>query len=66
MRNKLILLPCAYCGGNAFITTGIDDTPYISAFHTAKCEMKPDTWLLSDKPLKKQIEAWNRRVSDED
>lgn len=56
------LKPCPFCGGKAFITTSFG-RPYIDAFHTRKCLIKPDTFLISSKSLNRQIKAWNRRAS---
>ena len=56
------LKSCPFCGGKAFITTSFDK-PYIDAFHTKKCLINPDTFLISSKSLNKQIKAWNRRAS---
>lgn len=61
METKICLNPCPYCGGKAYIDVFPTGTPYINAHHTKKCKMRPDTWLLSAKPLKKQIKAWNMR-----
>lgn len=58
------LKPCPFCGGKAFITILLD-RPYIDCFHTKKCLMKPNTWLLSCESIKKQTKAWNQRVSDD-
>lgn len=58
------LKPCPFCGGEAYISSAILGTDYITANHTKKCHMKPDTWLISAKSMKKQIKAWNRRPED--
>lgn len=54
------LKPCPFCGGSAYIDILMGDV-YVTAHHTNRCLMKPDTWLLSGKPLRKQIKAWNMR-----
>ena len=61
-NKKIYLKPCPYCGGSAYIEVFPTGTPYISAHHAEKCEMKPDTFLKSALSLKKQIKAWNQRV----
>lgn len=52
--------PCVYCGGKAYIALALGQA-YIDAHHTKKCKMRPNTWLLCDKSLRKQIKAWNMR-----
>lgn len=54
------LKPCPFCGGEAVIRE-LMGSLYIRPIHKKDCVMRPDTWLLSSKPLKKQIKAWNRR-----
>lgn len=54
---------CPYCGGRAYIDFRFGK-PYIECFHSRKCAMSPNTWLMSDEPIGKQIEAWNRRSSN--
>lgn len=63
LDDKIHLEPCPYCGGRAYIDV-LFDKPYINAHHSKKCKMRPDTWLLSSEPLKKQIKAWNKRVGE--
>ena len=58
------LEPCPFCGGEAYIST-IFDKPHIRAFHSKKCAVSPDTFLMSNIPLKKQINAWNMRAKAE-
>lgn len=61
--SEIKLKPCPFCGGEAYISTVLK--PHIDCFHTKKCKMRPDTWLLSSESLKKQIKAWNRRADNE-
>lgn len=61
-NKKINLKPCPFCGGIAYIDVFSTGTPYVSAHHTKKCKMHPDTWLLATEPLKKQIKAWNTRA----
>ena len=58
------LKPCPLCGGEAVIREQMGNL-YIRPIHKKKCVMRPDTWLLSNKPLKIQIKAWNRRVEND-
>lgn len=60
MYNLPDLKPCPYCGGSAHIDI-LMGNQYVKAHHTKKCAMKPNTWLISSKPLRKQIKAWNMR-----
>lgn len=64
METKINLKPCPYCGGSAYIEIFSTGTPYISAHHKKNCQLKPDTWLMSSKTLKKQIKAWNMRTEN--
>ena len=61
--SEIKLKPCPFCGGEAYISMVLK--PHIDCFHTKKCKMRPDTWLLSSESLKKQIKAWNRRAGNE-
>lgn len=61
MNKKIKLMPCPYCNGKAFIEVWSDGTPFINARHNKKCRMKPNTWLLSNNSINKQIKAWNMR-----
>ena len=54
------LKPCPYCGGHAYIDISFGK-PHVMAHHTKKCLIRPDTWLISNESLSKQIKAWNRR-----
>lgn len=67
MQNKTIVInPCPYCGGKAYIDF-VFNMPYINAFHTKKCKMCPNTWLIaSNLSLKKQIKAWNMRFEKDE
>ena len=57
--------PCPYCGGKSYIAfSTLDNTAYITSFHSKKCLMKPDTWLIATKPLNVQLKAWNMRAGD--
>lgn len=58
------LKPCPFCGGRAVICEQVGHF-YINPIHRKKCVIKPDTWLISSKPIEKQLEAWNRRSNDE-
>lgn len=62
MYNLPDLKPCPYCGGFAYIDIMMG-CQFIRAHHTNKCFIKPDTWLMSDKPIRKQIRTWNMRKS---
>lgn len=55
------LKPCPFCGGEAVIKCCLGNF-YISPKHKKNCVIEPCTWLQSEKPIEKQIEAWNRRV----
>lgn len=59
------LKPCPFCGGESVIREGSGNL-YIRPIHKSNCIVKPDTWLVSDLPLKKQIKEWNRRVNEND
>lgn len=59
-----VLRPCPFCGGEAILLQLLE-TEYIGAIHKKSCTMRPDTWLLSAKPIKKQIKAWNQRPKKE-
>lgn len=61
-NTKMDLKPCPFCGGDAYIEVYAGIT-FINAHHTKRCAMHPDTWLLTNKSLKKQIKAWNMRAS---
>lgn len=58
------LLPCPFCGGEAVIGVSMGNE-YIRPIHKRNCVIKPDTWLQSSLPIKKQIKAWNTRTSKE-
>lgn len=58
------LNPCPFCGCEAVIREQMGDL-YIRPIHKKNCVMRPDTWLLSSKPLKMQINAWNRRADND-
>ena len=57
------LKPCPFCGGEAVIRVNMGNV-YISPIHKKGCIIKPNTWLQSSLPIKKQIEAWNRRAEN--
>lgn len=57
---KVNIKPCPYCGGAAYIDITMS-MAYIDAHHTKQCLMRPNTWLLCHKSMKKQINAWNAR-----
>ena len=57
------LKPCPFCGGEAIIRI-LFGKMYISPLHKQNCIVKPDTWLQSELPIKKQIKAWNRRADN--
>ena len=59
------LKPCPFCGGNAYIHI-VMSHPYIRAYHTKSCRVKPDTYLFNSSDIRKHIEAWNRRAKDAD
>ena len=62
MPNKE-LKPCPFCGGEAVIRIFMGKE-YISPIHKRGCVIAPDTWLQANLPIKKQINAWNRRASN--
>lgn len=64
MKN-IKLESCPFCGGTAYISVTPFNHPHIDCHHNKKCKMRPDTWLLSALPLKKQIKVWNRRHDNE-
>ena len=57
------LKPCPFCGGEAVIRV-LMGKEYILPIHKKNCVIKIDTWLQSSLPIKKQIQAWNRRAED--
>ena len=57
------LKPCPFCGGEAIIRFSLGNE-YISPIHKACCIIEPNTWLISSKPIKVQIKAWNRRADN--
>lgn len=57
------LKPCPFCGGESVIRI-LMGAEYIAPIHKKNCAIRPDTWLQSDLPIKKQIKAWNRRAED--
>lgn len=57
------LKPCPFCGGEAVIRV-LMGKEYISPIHRKGCLIRPDTWLQSSEPIKKQINAWNRRAKE--
>ena len=58
------LKPCPFCGGESVIRV-LMGKEYIKPIHKKNCVVRPDTWLLSSLPIKKQIKAWNRRANDD-
>lgn len=59
--------PCPFCGGESYIAFNkLNNTPYITCFHSKRCLMKPDTWLIATESLNTQLKAWNLRVGDKD
>lgn len=58
------LKPCPFCGGEAVVRV-LGGSEYICPIHKRECVIKPDTWLQSSLPIKKQIKAWNRRVEND-
>ena len=57
--------PCPFCGGESYIAfSKLDGKPYITSFHSKKCLMKPDTWLIATESLNTQLKAWNMRAGD--
>ena len=58
------LKPCPFCGGEAVIRV-LFGKEYICPIHERWCVIKPDTWLQSSLPIKKQIKAWNTRTPKE-
>lgn len=60
MENKLYLEPCPFCGGNAYIAQQMNRL-YIDCNHDKNCILTPNTWLISSRDLKEQVESWNNR-----
>lgn len=60
MENKLYLEPCPFCGGNAYIAQQTNHL-YIDCNHDKNCILTPNTWLISSRDLKEQVESWNNR-----
>jgi hypothetical protein len=58
------LKPCPFCGGEAVIRCLLG-AEYIAPIHKKNCVVRPDTWLISSKPIKHQKQAWNRRVKED-
>ena len=58
--DNIDLKPCPFCGGAAYIQS-LFGKLYVTAAHDTKCLVHPDTFLMSEKSLKKQVKAWNRR-----
>lgn len=58
------LKSCPFCGGEAVIRV-LMGKGYICPIHKNSCIIKPDTWLQSNFPIKKQIKAWNTRTPKE-
>lgn len=58
------LKSCPFCDGEAVIRVRMGKE-YICPIHKRNCVIKPDTWLQSDLPIKKQIKAWNTRTPKE-
>lgn len=57
--------PCPFCGRKSYIAfSDFDGRPYINSFHSKKCKMKPNTWLISSKSINQQLKAWNMRAGD--
>ena len=60
MENKVYLEPCPFCGGTAYIAQQMNHL-YIDCNHDKNCILTPNTWLISSRDLKEQIESWNNR-----
>ncbi len=60
MENKVYLESCPFCGGNAYIAQQMNHL-YIDCDHNKNCILTPNTWLISSRDLKEQIESWNNR-----
>lgn len=59
MRNMPKLKPCPFCGEHAYIDICLGNM-YITAHHK-NCAMAPNTWLISNESIRKQVKAWNSR-----
>lgn len=57
------LKPCPFCGGETVIRV-LFGRKHIRPIHRRNCVVKPDTWLISELPIKKQVKAWNRRCDN--
>ena len=62
MSNKKYegLEPCLFCGGEAVIKTLLGNI-YICPIHEKSCTIRPNTWLISNLPIKDQTKVWNKR-----
>ena len=54
------LEPCPFCGGEAVIRPLLGNI-YICPIHEKSCTIRPNTWLISNLPIKDQIKVWNKR-----
>ena len=59
-KNYEDLDPFPFCGGEAVIRTLLGNI-YICPNHEKSCTIRPNTWLISNLPLKDQIRVWNKR-----
>ena len=58
------LKSCPFCGSEAVIRVNMRNE-HICPIHKRGGVIKPDTWLQSSLPIKKQIKAWNTRTPKE-
>ena len=59
-KNYEDLESCPFCGGEAVIRTLLGNL-YIRPIHKKSCTIRPNTWLISNLPIKDQIKVWNKR-----
>lgn len=58
------LKPCPFCGGEAYVSD-LRYGQYVTCHHKNDCHIRPDSHPFSGAKIEEQIEAWNRRVTDE-
>lgn len=61
--SNITLKSCPFCGGEAYISMSMK--PHIDCFHKHNCKIRPNTWLISSYSLRKQIKAWNQRMTND-
>ena len=64
MENKIELLPCPFCGGEAIRLVDFDDEyerVYLESVHCRSCHAR----VAWQETVEAAAEAWNRRVTDD-